>query len=185
MAEPLGSPWTRLRARWLKPVLVIPVAVAATVAIVFALVWVNSRTNDRDMEYVAMQQELLQLNTPSSLRDVPSQMSSLTLKPGSIRSVEAESELRKPADNAVAELRLLWLQTEDYPSFQATLRRPGDERSYSAPNLTVAKEAGKYIRLRLSSRMLAQRGNYQIELMGIAANGAKSPPEIYSFTVSE
>ena len=183
-AEPATSAWSRLLERLrLKPVLVIPIAVAAAVAIVVALVWINSRRTERNRQHLAIQQELVQLNTPSSLHEVPPEMS-LTLKPGSVRSAEAESELKRRPDSSVAELRLLWMPKEDYPTYQAILRRPGDDRSYTIPNLTAEGEAGKFIRVQLPAHMLT-RGNYQIELSGLSAEGPKSPTEVYSFTVPE
>jgi hypothetical protein len=182
--KPPPSLWARLLERLrLRPVLVIPIAVTAAVAIVVAIVWVNSRS-ERDREYLAMNQELARLNTPASLREVLPGVPSQTLKPGSVRSVEPEPELQKQSNNSIAELRLIWMQKEEYPTYQAVLRRPGDDRSYSIPNLTVENDDGKFIRVRLPLNLLT-RGNHQIELTGISADGTKSPPEVYNFTVSE
>jgi hypothetical protein len=182
--QPAPSAWGRLLERLrVKPILVIPIAVTAMFVIVVALVWLNSRRHEREREYLAMQQELAQLNTPSGLREIPREMS-LTLKPGSVRGIESESELKRAGVSSEAELRLLWMQTEDYPAYQAVVRRPGDDRSYTIPNLRVEKDDAKFIRVRFPARFLT-RGNYQIELAGISADGAKSPPEVYSFTVSD
>lgn len=182
--KPAISIWGRLLERLrLRPVLVIPIAVAAAVAIVASLVWVNSRTSERHREYLAMNQELAQLNTPSRLREVPPGMSTLTLRPGSVRSPE-ESELSKRTDTPVSELRLLWMQEQHYSTYQATLRRPGNDQSYTFPNFTVDNEDGKMIRVRVPLHLLT-RGNHQIELSGISADGTKSWPEVYNFTVSE
>ena len=179
------SAWQRLRERLrVKPVILIPLAVAATAAIVLAIIWVNNRTNERNREYLALQQELAQLNTPSSLREAPPNMPRLVLKPGSVRSVETESVLTKRADTAVAELRLLWMQRDDYQTYEAALRRPGDDRPYNIPNLTVDKEEGKVIRVRLPIHLLP-RGDYQIEVTGVSADGTRSASEVYGFTVSE
>lgn len=181
--KPAISIWSRLLERLrLRPGRVIPVAVAAAVAIVMALVWVNSRRTER--EYLAINQELAQLNTPSSLREVPPGMPLLTLKPGSVRSIEGAAELKRRSDSSVAELRLLWMQKEDYPTYQAVLRWPGIDQSYAIHNLTVENEVGKFIRVRLPFNLLT-RGNHQIELSGVSVEGTKSPPEVYSFTVSE
>ena len=57
-------------------------------------------------------------------------------------------------------------------------------QEYTVSNLTVENQGGKVVRVRLPARMLT-RGNYQIELRGVAADGSKSPSEVYSFTVSE
>lgn len=183
--EPAISAWSGLRAQLrLKPVLVVPIAVAAMVAIVVAIVWVNSRRNERNRQYLAIQQELAQLNTPASLREVPPEISAPTLKPGSVRSVEPQPELTIRPNSSVAELRLLWMQKEDYLTYQVILRLPGDVRSYTIPNLIAETEGGKVIRIRLPVHMLT-RGNHQIELSGVSADGTTSPPEVYSFTVSE
>ena len=183
--KPAISIWARLLERLrLRPVLVIPIAVAAAVAIVVAIIWINSRRSEREREYLALNQELAQLNTPSSLREVPPGMPQLTLRPGSVRSVEAESELKRLPNSSIAELRLLWMQKEDYPTYQAVLRRPGDDQSYPIPNPIVENKEGKFIRVRLPLHLLT-RGNHQIELSGVSADGTKSTPEVYSFTVSE
>jgi hypothetical protein len=166
----------------MKPVLVIPIAVTAAVAIVIALVWVNSRRTEQ-REYLAMQQELAQLNTASSLREVPPQMPVLTLKPGSVRSPEQQSELKARPDVPVAELRLLWMQ-EDYPEYQLALRVPGARQSYVLHNLKAEKEDGKFIRVRLPAHNLAG-WTYLIELSGVSADGATGPAEIYDFSISK
>jgi hypothetical protein len=183
--QPAISMWSRLRAR-LRPrrVLLIPIVVTATVVIVVAVLWVNSRRAERQRQYLAVQQELVDLNSPSRLHEVPPQVSLLTLKPGSVRSVEPEPELKRPPNSSVAELRLLWMQREEYPTYEVVVRWPGDGPSYTIPNLTADKENGKIIRVRLPAHLLV-RGNHQIELKGISADGTKSPAEIYSFTVSE
>lgn len=182
--EPAISAWGRLMERLRrKPVLIIPIAVAAALVIA-VLVWVNSRRTERHREYLALNQELAQLNTPSSLREVPPGMPLLILKPGSVRSVESESELKRRPESSVAELRLLWMQQEEYPTYQAVLRRLGDDRSYPIPPVAAGMEDGKVIRVRIPVYMLA-RGTYQIELSGVSAAGTKTPPEVYSFTVSE
>jgi hypothetical protein len=181
-AAPASSSWSRLLDRLrLKPVLVVPIVVATIIAIVVVVVWFNRRGTD-DAEYLAMQQQLAQVNTPSSLREFLPEKSVVTLKPGTIRSTESQAELKRYPDSRVAELRLLWMQNEDYPSYQAVLRVPGATRSYTIPNLTA--ENGKFIRVRLPLPKLP-RGNYQIELTGVAADSTRSSTEIFSFTLSD
>jgi hypothetical protein len=182
ITQPAISIWSRLLERLrLKPVFIIPIA--AAVAIVAVLVWVNSRRTERHREYLAVNQELARLNSAARRNEVPAGASPLILRPGSLRSVE-ESEFKRRPEIAEAELRLLWMQKDDYPAYQAVLRMPGDDRSYTIPNLTLQKEEGKFIRVRLPVQMLT-RGTYQIELTGVSADGTKSSPELYSFTVSE
>ena len=182
---PTSSTWSRLRAQLrLKPVLVIPVAVTATIAIVVSIVWINSRRTERNREYLAIQQELAQLNTPSSLREALPPSYRLTLRPGSVRSVEPQPELKIRQDSSLAELRLLWMQKEEYPTYTAVVRRPGDDQPYTLSNLKAEIEDGRFIPIKVRAHFLI-RGNYEIELRGLSADGTKSHPEVYSFTVSE
>src|ERR1044071_2060587 len=102
-----GSRWSRLRARFrLKPVFMIPIAAVTVIAIAFAVVALKSRWEQRN-RYLAMQQELLRLNTPSRLRDVSSY---LALTPGTVRSAGAETELTVPANVEAVALGLVWTQ---------------------------------------------------------------------------
>lgn len=183
VAEPTISIWGRLLDRLrLKPVLVIPIAVTAALAIVFAVVWVNRGSRERQRQHLAIEQELAQLNAPSRLSEGPLQIPSLTLKPGSVRSVEPQPELTVRRDVSFAEVGLLWMQKEHYPSYNAVVRGPGDDKPYNIPNLRAENEGGKVIRIRLIPHMLTI-GNYQIQLSGVSADGNTSPPEVYSFTV--
>jgi hypothetical protein len=178
------SMWNRLLAELrLKPVIA-ATAVTVTVLIVVAFISVNSHRSAPQKQFLAIQQELVDLNRPSSLREIPPQLSFLTLPPGSVRSVEPEPELKRWRVSSIAELRLLWMQKEEYPTYLAVVRRPGDNHAYTVPDLTSDKENGKVIRLRLPAHLLIL-GTPQIELSGVSADGTKSPTEIYSFTVSE
>lgn len=169
---------SRLRERFrLKPVFMVPIAVSV-IAIVLAAVWLNSRWQQRN-KHVTMQQELARLNTPSALRDVPTQTPALTLTPGSVRSAEAERELTPPGDTESVDLHLVWTQKQ-YPSYQATIRRFGDDESFTIPGLQG--DSRNIIRLRLPTRFLS-RGLYQIEISGVGVGGATSPPEEYKFVV--
>jgi hypothetical protein len=169
--------WTWLR---LKPRFVVPIAVTIVIAMVLAIVWLNSRTEQR--KHLAIEQELAQLNSPTSLREVPAAMISFDLRPVSVRNVEPQTELKIPAGKRFVELELPWIQNERYPMYQAEIRRPGDRKSLTIPNLQAEINGHYTIRLRLHAQMLT-RGNYQIVLTGVAANGAASSSEEYSFVV--
>src|ERR1044072_4951118 len=97
------STWQRLRARLrLRPVFVIPIAVTAMIAIVVAWVWLNSR-----MKTAGIEQELAQLNSPASLREVPEQMFPFNLSPVTVRSTEPQIVDKRPAAaTAIIELHL-------------------------------------------------------------------------------
>ena len=168
--------WTRLR---LQPVFVVPIALMIVIAIVLAIIWLNSEIEQR--KHLAVEQELAQLNSPTSLREVPSQTIFLELKPVTVRGVEPQPELKLSADNRIVELRLPWIQKEHYSTYRAEVRRIGGE-SFTIPNLQ-AENDGQSIRIRLPAHFL-HRGHYQINLSGISNDGSANPPEEYSFTVA-
>ena len=180
--SPSTSLWGRLTARLgLKPMFVIPIAATVVIAIVIALVWLNSRTEERNRQ-AALNQELARLNDPANLRESAPGLVSLTLRPGSARGIEAQAELTKPSDSQTVELRLLWTQKEHYPGYRAIVRRVSSDESLTLPPLGADND-GNMIRLRIPARLL-NRGLYQVELTGIAADGFTSATEEYQFTVS-
>ena len=175
--------WGRMSARLgVKPMFVIPIAATAAIAIVVAIFWLNSKTEERNRQ-AALNQELARLNTPSSLREVPSGLVSLTLRPGSVRGVEPQQELVKASDTQTVELRLIWNRQEHYPTYRAVARRVSTNESFTLPTLP-AENDGSTIRLILPARFLT-RGVYQVELTGIAPDGSTGPTEEYQFTVSD
>ncbi len=179
---PIVSVWSRFWT-WLrlKPRFVVPITVTIVIAVVLTIVWLNSRTEQR--KHLAIEQKLAQLNSPTSLREIPPEITSFDLKPVSVRSVEPQAEIRIPVGISIVELQLPWIQNERYSVYQAEVRRVGDRESFTIPNLQ-AENNGRYtIRLRLPAQMLT-RGDYQINLTGVAANGSASSSEEYSFVVA-
>ena len=174
-----ASVWGRW-AEWLRPrfVFVVPVAVVVIIAIVAAAIWLNSRIERRN-RHLALVEEVIQLNVPSSLSYVPPQMKVLELGPGTFRSGESAELVRDTAVQQV-ELHLLWMQ-EQYPNYRAVVHRISDDESVTI-NDRHAESDGKTIRLRLPAHFLT-RGTYLIELTGIADGGVTSPTEEYQFTV--
>ncbi len=170
--------WTRIR---LKPRFWVPVAVAIVVAVVLAIVWLNNRSEQQ--RHFAIEQELAQLNSPASLGETPSEMISSDLRPVSGRSIELPVEIRIPSEIRLVQLQLPWIQNERFPLYQAEVRRIGNRESFTIPNLQAAESNGRpTIRLRLPAKML-KRGQYQINLMGVAADGSPRSSEEYSFVV--
>lgn len=177
------SVWTRLRARsWLKPVFVIPIAVATMIAIVIAVVWFNSR--ERSKRHLAIEQELAQLNSSSSVHETLPQMASVVLSPGAIRGTEQQPEINTSGDVRIVELRLPWVQKERYSSYQAEIRRVGNDESFTIPNLQARSDRGYVVRVRVPAHLLSQ-GQYQIRLSGINADGTSGLVEEYLFTVND
>jgi len=172
--------WGRLSARLgLKPMFVIPIAATVVLAIVIALVWLNSRIDERNRQ-AALNQELARLNEPASLSGTPAGLISLTMRPGSARGSEAQQELVKAPDTQTVELRLVWTQKERYPAYRAVVRRVSSNESFDLPVLH-AENDGNTIRFRIPARLLT-RGVYRVDLTGIGADGSISPSEEYQFT---
>ena len=172
------SSWERL-GNWLrlKPALV-PIAVAIVIALVVVAVWLNQRNR-----HSAIEQELAQLNSPSSLREVPPQMVQLDLSPVAPRSGEPPREIALRGDVEIVELVLPWTK-ERYAKYRAQLSRVGEnDGSYTIPNLHAGSDGEHVIRLRLRTHIL-HRGNYKIELSGIAPDGSLGASEEYTFVVS-
>lgn len=173
-----GSRWSRLFGRvWLKPAVAVPIAAVVLIAIFCAVVALRSRWEKRNM-HLAMQQELVRLNSPSLGRE--SSVPPVTLTPGTVRSAEAENEVTPPANAEFIELRLVWTQKDRFPSYQAKIRRFEEDESFTIPNLHL--DSSNVIRLRLPPGYLT-RELYQIEISGVAASGATGPAEEYTFVV--
>ena len=171
------SRWSRLFGRFrVKPVFVIPIAAVAVIAIVFAVVALNRKWEQRNT-YFAMQQELARLNTPAMLRDAAP---SSTLTPGTVRSAEAEKELTVPANVESVVLGLVWTQRERFASYQATIRRFDEDESFTISNLQL--DSSNVIRLQLPTHFLT-RGLYRIEVSGVGSDGVTGPSEEYQFVV--
>ena len=180
VGAPAESRWSRLRSRLrLKPVFMIPIAAVSILAIVFAIVVLNSRWQQRD-RHLAMEQELARLNSPSMLREVSPSMPPVRLTPGSVRSAEADTEVTPSANSEFVDLHLVWTEKERYQSYQATIRRFDSDEKFAIPPLQLNN--GNVILLRLPTRFLSQ-GLYQIGVRGVAADGSTGPTEEYTFVV--
>lgn len=164
---------------WSRPTFAVPLAVALLVAIVFAIVWVSRRNEQR--RHFAIEQELARLNSPENLREVPQQLILLELRPVAVRSVEPPTQLNQPAEDRVVELRLPWIQKGPYSIFQAKLLSLRDGRVFTVPNVQASSD--DVIRLRLPAKILWP-GNYRVELSGIAPDGTTGHTEEYSFVVN-
>ena len=176
-----ASIWSRLGACLrLRPVFVIPIAV--TLLILVAIFLVHSLIEQR--RYSAIQQELAQLNSPASLHEVPSQMSSLELRPVSVRSVERQTEFKPGFDIGIVELRLPWVQRQSYSRYRVEVHRVDDDEVFTIHNLQTENEGPNVIRMRLPANML-QRGHYLVSVRGIDNDGTLGQAEEYSFAVSD
>jgi len=176
------SVWTYLRERLrLKPAL-IPIAATALIAVVVAAVWLSSRREEQN-RHLAIEHALAQLNAFASLREVPPHMRSLVLSPVTVRSSEQQPEINTRDDTRIVELRLPWIK-ERYSTYQAEVRRVGDDESFTIFNLQAETDGEYVIRIRLPVQML-RRGQYQVVLAAISSDGSASLAEDYRFTVAD
>lgn len=169
--------WTRLR---LRPAFAVPIAVMIAIATILVIVWLNNQMERR--KHLAVEQELAQLNSPSSLRETPPDMISFDLRSVTVRSGEPQSGINRGPDSRIIEMRLPWIQKERYATYQAQVRRIEDKTSFLIPNLQAENNEEYRIRVRLPARML-RRGLYQIQLRGLADDGTLGSPEEYPFFV--
>ena len=169
--------WTRLG---LKPRFAVPIAVTCVIVLVLAIVWLNSRTARQ--EHLAIEQQLAQLNSPENRRVKSPETTPLDLRPVAVRSLQPQTELRIPAQASYIELHLYWTRSEQYPTYNAEVRRLRDGATFNIPGLQPDVNDGYAIHLRLLSSILT-RGQYQVNLTGIATDGAASPSEEYAFVV--
>jgi len=161
----------------LKPVLVMLI-VATVIAIVIFGLWLNRKIELRNRQ-LAIEKEIVRLNASTSN---PEGIFSLTLRPVTLRSAEAQTELVMRPNIQIVELRLLWNFSESYPTYQAVLKRTGDTRSLVVPNLHAEIDR-KAILLRLPSKILTN-GTYQVELTSIMSDGQSGPTEEFQFSVT-
>ena len=173
--------WARLR-NWLrlKPAIV-PIAVALMIVVVVVAVWLTRRIEQRN-RLAAIEQELAQLNSPSSLREVPPHLVRLDLRPAAVRSNEPQAELKTRDDTQLVELRLPWIKPDRYPNYRAEVRRIDDDVPFMIRNLKAEGDGNYAVRMRLPARHL-RKGQYLILLSGIAADGSVGTSEEYIFTV--
>ena len=160
----------------LNPMLVMPIA-ATVIAIVIAGLWLTQKIELRNRR-LAIEKEITRLNSSTSNQEG---IFSLTLRPVTLRSAEAGTELVMRPDIQIVELRLLWNLSESYPIYQAVLKRTGDTESLVVPNLHAEMD-GKAILLRLPPQILTN-GTYQVELTSIMSNGQSGATEEFQFSV--
>lgn len=175
------SLWSRLSKSYLKPWIFVPIAALIVVAFVIAIVWRSGSEETR--EQLAIEQQLAQLNSPARMQEVPSNLVVLELRPGTVRGIEEQVEIKTSSQSEVIELRLAWIQKEVSDNYQAELRRVGSDESFSIP-VQKSSVVDHIIRLRLHSTILP-RGDYIVRLTSIAPDGTKGFSEEYNFSVRD
>lgn len=168
--------------------LIIPVAAVLTLACVAGVFWLakfNHQRLEESNRRLAIERELAELNRPSNLNVKSSQLTSLVLVPGSSRGVESQIEVKPGGNIRVVELNLLWIRNEQYPSYQAVIRRSGSDEEFRVSGLHAENilKSGNAIRVRLPTHLLRE-GAYRVILTGLGSDGAAGADEEYSFVVA-
>lgn len=187
---PTTPPKTSLppsRVDWRSRLILLPLAAGIIVAVIAGAVWlIQTRRSNTQIakDHSAIEQELAELNTPSSSSLAPVQFLSYALPPVSVRSLQPPAELVLPTQAQVIELWLIWNDAEKFKNNQAILKKTGASEQFTIHNLPVEnKPQGKAARLRIPVHMLT-RGVYQIAFGGVSSDGAASQPVEYTFVVS-
>lgn len=175
------STWGRLR-NWLRmrPA-IIPVAVVIMIAIVIGAVWLNRRAEQRNRRF-AIEQELAQLNSPSSMRERPPDLIQVDLRPA-LRSFDKPAEITR-ANVQLVDLVLPWTKPERYSKYQVEIRRVDGSEPFKIDNPVAESDRDYAIRVRLPTKIL-RRGQYQVELTGIESDGSAGSSEEYIFSVRD
>ena len=177
------SRWEHIR-EWLRArPIAVPIAVTVIITFSVIAIWLNLRTEQRNRQHSAIEQELAQLNSRASLSDVPSHMTTLDLSPMTVRGAEEQTKIDARDEIQIVELRLPWIQKQLYSSYQAEVRRVGDDDSFTIRNLQAEGDGQSVIRVRLPAHLL-HRGDYKIQLNGNSIDGSTSAAEEYQFAVS-
>jgi len=175
--------WGRVRAWFRARPAAVPIAVTVAITFIVIAVLLNLRIEQRNKRRSAIEQELAQLNSPSSLSEVPLRMTSLDLSPMTVRSAAEQTKISPGVEIQIVELRLPWIQKQRYSKYQAEVRRVVDDESFTIRNLQAEGNGQSLIRVRLPVRLL-RRGDYKIQLHGTNIDGSTSPPEEYRFAVT-
>lgn len=169
------SLWSRLSKSYFKPTIFVPIAALVIVAFVVAIVWRSGSEEKR--RHLAIEHELAQLNSPANMETVPRELVTLELRPGTLRGVEAQAELKTISQSQVVELRLPWIQKDESDNYQAGIRRVGSDEVFSIP-VPTSSVTDRTIRLRLSPAILT-RGDYIVRLTSVTTGFS----EEYTFSV--
>jgi hypothetical protein len=178
--SPLTPEWLR-NPRFFIPVIAM-LAIAFLVGIVWLVKW-DSRLAEERSQSLATEQELAELNARPSFPENSSQRVLLVLPPISLRSAAPQSQLTLRQDIRVVELELLWVQSDQYPSYQVIVRRIGRNEQFKVHRLHIENSpSGNAIRVLLPTHLLKE-GLYQIILTGVRADGEPAASEEYTFNV--
>ena len=178
-AELSNAWWPRLRPIFVPAALVILVV---AIAGAWLIRWNNRRIDERNRQ-ISIARELVDLNSPTSLRTNPPQMVAVVLSPGTVRTAEEVRPAATGAGNYVLELQLLWTREQQCEKCRAVVARMGSSETLSIPNVLTEQTAGrKIVRIRLPGRLLIP-GLYRVTLTDAATEQGPGSAEEYTFLI--
>lgn len=132
---------------------------------------------------VAVEGELARLNDATLSSPAEATIFSLVLPPVFVRDLKAAPRV-SPSAAAVVELRLLLVRS-DYEAYRVVLQKLGDSTQFTIPNLRAqTTNSGQAVNLKIPIRLLT-RGDYQLRLNGVNAEGQMEEIGEYNFQVAD
>ncbi len=180
--SPFFSKLWPLNLRILIPAVAV-VLVAVIAGLIFLVQWERGKSNEAK-RHAAIERELAELNSTDNSGQPSSHVLSLVLPPVSVRSASTSNEVKLNPDTNFIDLRLIWMQKEEYSSYRAVLHRVGDSEQYTISDLKLQSDkSGRAVIVRIDTQIL-RRGLYQIDISGIDNHATSGPGEEYTFTVN-
>lgn len=171
---------------WRRPLVVLPIAAALLLVLTLGtvkLLEMRRLSHQREQQLsrrIAAERELAKLNDPATPRD--GLAFSVALSPVLVRDAQRAGKVSPPANAPVVELLLL-LVGERYPSYRVLLLRTGETEPLTIQNLHAGNTPkGQAVIVKIPSHLL-QHGDYQLQLLGVMANGETELVSNYDFQV--
>ena len=123
-------------------------------------------------------------NRPQSLLQgqLRSTIISITLAPGLLRDLGGMQRILVPAGTELAQIDLK-LESQDFPQYQATLRRVEESNIWSQTSAGIQTDIqGQFFRLIMPANLL-RPGDYVLKLSGIRSNGGLEDVGNYYFRI--
>jgi hypothetical protein len=182
-----GRDKRRASVRWLSlrnPFTVLPLAAALLIILALGVgrfVELRRVSREREQEQsrrAEVERELDAANAPGFAPG--GQVYSFALSPVSVRSGQGRGPVAPPSDANVVDL-LLVLIGEARPGYRALLQRVGEPGAYAVGDLRAeVTPAGRVVSVKIPTRLLS-RGHYQLQLIGVNADGRAEAVGDYEF----
>jgi len=185
--EAFGKNKRRTSGQWLNlrnPFTVLPLAAALLILLglgIGRMVEMRHLTREREQEQsqrAEVERELTAANVPGFTPG--GAVYPFVLSPVSARSVQGSGIVAPPADANMVEL-LLVLIGDARPAYRVLLQRVDEPGMFAVTNLrTVDTPSGQAVSVKIPTRLLT-RGYYQLQLLGVNADGQTVPVGDYTF----